>query len=71
MVGPGLVPPERSSGRWVTEEVYAKLHSISRQTLNNWRYLDRKAGRRQAEAGYPQYRYFGAAVRYWVPSESE
>jgi hypothetical protein len=69
------VDPDRStygdnnSGKWVTERIYAELHSISRQTLANWRYRDRRAGRCQATIGYPQYRYFGSTVRYWVPSQ--
>lgn len=53
-------------GRWVTERVYAEYHGLARQTLTNWRYRDRKAGRNHAEPGYPQYSYFGRAVRYWV-----
>lgn len=56
----------RGPGRWVTEQVYAELHCLSRQTLANWRYRDNKAGRDQAESGYPQYRRFGRAVRYWL-----
>jgi hypothetical protein len=57
-----LVP----NGRWVTEKLFADFHGLSRQTLCNWRYRDRKAGRDQAESGYPQYRRFGRAVRYWL-----
>jgi hypothetical protein len=53
----------------VTEQIYANLHSISRQTLCNWRYRDRRAGRCQAMIGYPHYRYFGSTVRYWLPSQ--
>lgn len=55
-----------AAGRWVTEKLYADLHGLSKQTLTNWRYRDRKAGRDQAGPGYPQYRYFGHAVRYWL-----
>lgn len=55
------------TGRWVTEKVYAQVHGLSPQTLCNWRYRDRKAGRDHAEPGYPQYSYFGRAVRYWLP----
>ena len=53
-------------GRWVTEREYARIHGLAPQTLTNWRYRDRRAGRTEAAAGYPRYRYFGAAVRYWV-----
>jgi hypothetical protein len=49
---------------WVTEKEYARLHGLSRQTLTNWRYRDRRAGRREAPAGYPQYKYFGQPFRY-------
>ena len=56
-------------GRWVTDRVYSQLHEISRQTLANWRYRDRKAGRTQAAPGYPIYRHFGEAVRYWLPRD--
>lgn len=46
-------------GHWVTEREFARIHSLHRQTLCNWRYEDRKAGRDHAEIGYPQYRRFG------------
>lgn len=52
--------------RWVTEAVYAKIHGLNRQSLTNWRCVDRAAGRSEAARGYPQYRYFGAAVRYRI-----
>jgi hypothetical protein len=58
------------AGRWVTGKVYGEIHNIHPQTLANWRYFDRKAGRRQAEPGYPVYRYFGKAVRYWLATSS-
>jgi hypothetical protein len=59
------VDAETLSGvRWVSEKVFAEIHGLSRQTLTNWRYRDRRAGRREAPPGYPQYRYFGSAVRY-------
>ena len=58
------------AGRWVTERLFAEIHDIHPQTLANWRYFDRKAGRRQAEPGYPVYRYFGKAVRYWLAAPS-
>ena len=57
------------SGRWIKEAEFAGIHGLSRQTLCNWRYRDRKAGRTAAAPGYPQYRYFGRAVRYWLPAE--
>ena len=56
-------------GRWIKEAEFASIHGLSRQTLCNWRYRDRKAGRTEALPGYPQYRYFGCAVRYWLPPE--
>jgi hypothetical protein len=56
-------------GRWIKEAEFASIHGLSRQTLCNWLYRDRKAGRTQAASGYPQYRYFGRAVRYWLPAE--
>ena len=39
------------------------------QTLANWRYRDRMAGRSGALPGYPQYRRFGRAIRYWIEDE--
>jgi len=53
-----------SAGRWVTEARYSEIYSISRQTLANWRYRDRRAGRTEAVLGFPVYRRFGKAVRY-------
>ena len=61
--------PSAARGRWVTERAYAEWHGLSKQTLTNWRWRDRKAGLSEAAAGYPQYRRFGRAVRYWLPSE--
>ena len=61
----GVAPP----GRWIKEAEFASIHGLNRQTLCNWRYRDRKAGRTEALPGYPQYRYFGCAVRYWLPPE--
>ena len=55
-----------NAGRWVTENLYAELHGLARQTLTNWRYQDRKAGRLEPRPDYPRYRKFGAAVRYWL-----
>ena len=63
------VTAEQPSGRWVREQVYASHYLIARQTLVNWRYKDRQAGRTTARAGYPIYRYFGKAVRYWLPAD--
>jgi len=54
------------AGRWISERAFANLHGLSKQTLANWRYRDHKAGRAEAGPGYPQYRYFGRAVRYWL-----
>jgi hypothetical protein len=54
----------REAERWVTEQAYATIHSISRQTLTNWRYQDKRAGRDHAAPGFPEYRRFGRAVRY-------
>jgi hypothetical protein len=58
-----------SAGRWVTEQVFSEIHSISRQTLANWRYRDRLAGRTEAAPGFPIYRRFGKAVRYLLEAE--
>jgi hypothetical protein len=54
------------AGRWITERQYAELTSISKQTLANWRFRDKKAGRSGAAPGFPVYRRFGRSVRYWV-----
>ena len=51
-------------GRWVTERAYAARYGLARQTLANWRYRDRQAGRDHALPGYPFYKRFGAAIRY-------
>jgi hypothetical protein len=56
-------------GRWVSDREYAELADLPRQTLANWRFRDRKAGRRQPDPSYPIYRYFGGAVRYWLSEE--
>ncbi len=55
-----------SAGKWVTEAVYSDHTSISRQSLTNWRYKDKLAGRTTAPPGYPVYRRFGRAIRYWL-----
>ena len=57
-------------GRWVTDRTYSELHAISRQTLANWRARDRRAGRTGAAPGYPVYRYYGRAVRYWLDADA-
>lgn len=62
-----ITPP----ARWVTERIYAAMHGIARQTLTNWRWRDRQAGRDHAQPGYPQYRYFGSAVRYRIDSDAD
>ena len=63
---------ERESGmggRWVTEREYARLFSLTKGTLSNWRFRDKKEGRDEAAPGMPRYRRFGRAVRYWVSDE--
>lgn len=55
-----------AGGQWITGREYARIHGLSPQTLINWRYRDRKAGRCEAVPGYPRYKYFGRAVRYWL-----
>ena len=55
-----------SAGRWVSEKAYAESKGLAPQTLCNWRYRDRLAGRTEAAPGYPIYRRFGRAVRYWM-----
>jgi hypothetical protein len=59
------------AGRWVTAKEFAQIVGIKVQTLTNWRWQDRRAGREEAEPGKPRYRYFGSAVRYWLPAEME
>ena len=55
--------------RWVTEASYSEIYSISRQTLANWRYRDRRSGRTEAPSGFPKYRRFGKAIRYLLEGE--
>jgi len=55
--------------QWVTAERYSQIYSISIQTLANWRFKDRRAGRKTARPGFPKYRYFGTAVRYEIEPE--
>lgn len=58
-------------GRWVTATEFARIAGIQKQTLANWRWRDRRAGRKEAEPSKPRYRYFGTSVRYWLPAEIE
>jgi hypothetical protein len=58
-----------SAGRWVMEARYSEIYSISRQTLANWRYRDRRSGRTEAVSGFPKYRRFGKAIRYLLEGE--
>ena len=58
------MPTSTPKRRWLTEREYAEIHAIARQTLRNWRYQDRQAGRDGAAPGKPAYRRFGGAVRY-------
>ena len=57
--------------RWVMAAEYAKAHSLAVQTLANWRHEDNKAKRRGPRPGFPAYRKFGNAVRYWLPADEE
>ena len=57
---------QATRGRWVTEQAYADTFGLARQTLANWRYLDGQGGRSEAAPGYPVYRRFGRAIRYWL-----
>ena len=59
------------AGIWVTERVYSELHSISRQNLSIWRYRDKVASRSGAALGFPVYRRFGGAIRYWLPNDAQ
>jgi non-ribosomal peptide synthetase component F len=60
-----LEEPSRA-GRWVTAAEYAAFAGVSVQTLANWRWQDRKAGRDGPAPGKPLYRRFGRAVRYFL-----
>jgi hypothetical protein len=55
---------------WVTAERYSQIYSISVQTLANWRFKDRRAGRTEARPGFPRWRRFGRAVRYLLEEET-
>jgi hypothetical protein len=68
------IPPHEQQSeraRWVTERVYAEVYGLSRQTLTNWRYRDRLAGRSTAAPGQPVYRTFGRAVRYLIEASDD
>jgi hypothetical protein len=58
-------------GTWTTARRYAGFFGVDEQVLANWRYRDKKAGRETAMPGYPQYRRFGKAIRYFVPEDSK
>lgn len=62
-------PPR--AGRWVTAAEYAAHIGVSVQTLANWRWQDRKAGRDGPGPGKPLYRRFGRSVRYLLPEEEQ
>jgi|ERR1017187_609996 hypothetical protein len=67
-----VAPPrttDQRRGQWVSERIFEKITGISRQTLTNWRYKDRKQKRATAPPGFPEYRLFGRTVRYWVGEE--
>ncbi len=55
-------------GKWVAAKVYAERSGIHIGTLANWRHKDLREGRTEARPGFPVYRRFGAAVRYWMDS---
>lgn len=52
--------------RWISAREFSRLTGISPQTLANWRYQDRLAGREGPLPGYPLYRRFGGAIRYYL-----
>lgn len=55
---------------WVSGKVFARIHGLHPQTLTNWRYRDRLAGRPCASTGYPDYKLFGRAVRYRLDADA-
>lgn len=55
-----------SEGRYLTPKLYSAITGIPEQTLTNWRYKDRRGGLKRAPAGFPEYKYFGPSVRYWL-----
>jgi hypothetical protein len=64
-------PDPPTLGTWTTARRYSRFFDVDEQVLANWRYRDKKAGREQALPGYPQYRRFGKAVRYFVPEDAK
>ena len=54
-------------GRWATAREFARYAKLSVQTLGNWRHRDIEEGRDGPLPGYPKYRRWGSAVRYWIP----
>jgi hypothetical protein len=60
-----------TTGRWVTDRDFSALTGIGRQTLANWRSADAKAGRDHAQPGFPVYRRWGRAIRYFVAPDVE
>jgi hypothetical protein len=58
------------AGRWISEAQFSAYSGLARQTLANWRYRDRQAGRTEPLPGFPEWRTFGRAIRYWLPAES-
>lgn len=57
-----------TSGKWVSDKIYSDYTGVPRQTLSNWRYRDRLAGRTEPLPGYPRYTRYGRAIRYWLPT---
>jgi hypothetical protein len=66
-----IILQELAKGRWVTSQVFAQIHGLALQTLANWRYQDHKANRTGARPGYPAYKRFGGAIRYWLPADED
>lgn len=64
----GMLQDNLLSGniRWISGRELARLLHLHPQTLGNWRYQDRRAGRDHAAPGRPLYKRFGGAVRYAV-----
>jgi hypothetical protein len=52
--------------RWVSERYFSSFSGVQMQTLCNWGYADRLAGRSGAEPGKPRYKKFGRSVGYWI-----
>jgi hypothetical protein len=61
-------PHTLNSGRWVTAKTYGDFYGFTEDVLGNWRYKDKKAKRTEAAPGFPIYKRFGRAVRYWDPT---